>query len=420
MIARLAFRNVLRQRRRTALTALAIVASFALLLVMTGFADGAHEQMADIGVRMGLGDVVVQARGYRDDPSIDRTLDHPEAIEAAARDLGVPIDGVAPRLRVEGLTQAGGAGVGSSVWGVDPAVEGRLSKVGAPASIVSGAALDASDAAPRAGAPPPIVVGRAMATELGARVGDRVTVTLQPAKDAARDAPPMRTGTFVVKGIYATGVRDVDAHVVLVPLGVLQALTNVGDRVTSVAVLLQKTRLAPAAAAALAARLPGDDVLPWQKAAPELYAAIAIDEAGMYVMMAIVYVVVAAGILNTILLSVLERTRELGVMLALGTPPSRVVAIVMTESALLGVASIAVGLALGLAGNHWLATRGVALDTGHMEASGVLLPTHYYSDLAPEKVVWSAIVVFVIVLASALYPAIRASRLAPVEAMRHA
>lgn len=422
MVFRIALRSVLRQRRRTALTALAIVASFALLIVMTGFADGTHEQMADIGIRMGLGDVVVEPVGYRDDPTIDRTLSDASRVEEAARALGIPLDGVARRLRTDGLVQAGGAGLGAVVWGVDPAVEGQLSKIGAPDSIVQGAALDADDTSPPAGQPPPVVIGRDMATELGAHVGDRVTVTVQPAKRQNGETQSMRTGAFLVKGIYSTGVLDVDAHVVLVPIASLQRLTDVEGGVTMVAILLRETRRTPEATAALAARLSGsaDDVLPWQKAAPELYSAIVIDEGGMYVMMAILYIVVAAGILNTILLSVLERTRELGVLLALGTPPSRVVAIVMTESLILGVASIAVGLVIGLLGNHRLETHGIALDVGHMEASGVLLPSHFYSDLAPEKVVWSALVVLAIVLLSAVYPALRASRLNPVEAMHHA
>lgn len=421
MILRIAFRNVLRQRRRTALTVVAIVASFALLIVLTGISDGAHEQIAEIGVRMGLGDVVVYAPGYRADPTLDETLKDSDAVVAAANGLGIPLDGVAPRLRTDGLTQAGSSGVGTAVWGVDPAVEGHLSKVGAPDSIVSGAALDASDATPPPGRPPPIVIGKEMARELGAQIGDRVTVTIQPARGAAAQAPAMRTGAFLVKGIYASGVRDVDAHVVLVPLAVLQELAGVGHGVSMVAVLLRDTRRTPEAASLLAERLAstGVQVLPWQKAAPELYATIVLDEAGMYLMMIVVYVVVAFGILNTILISVLERTREFGVLLAVGATPLHVVRIVMTEAALLGVGSVVIGLLFGLAGNYYLTTHGVSLDVGTMEASGVLLPSHFYADLASDKVLVSGLLVFGLVVASALYPAIRAARLQPVEAMHH-
>ena len=107
-----------------------------MFLVLRGLGDGAHQQIAEIGVRMGLGDVVVYAKGYRDDPSLDHLVHDAEKVRATALALGDAVEGVAVRLQADGLTQAGATSVGSSVWGVDPASEGRLSKVGAPASIV--------------------------------------------------------------------------------------------------------------------------------------------------------------------------------------------------------------------------------------------------------------------------------------------
>lgn len=421
MVLRIALRNVVRQRRRSALTMLAIVLSFALLIVLTGIADGAHEQMAEIGVRMGLGDVVVYADGYREDPSLDRLVRDPDHVRAIAERLGADVEGVAPRLVTDGLTQAGSSAVGTSVWGVDPAVEGRLSKVGAPGSIVDGHSLDAGDVEPPIGRPPPIVLGRDLAENLGARVGDRVTVTIQPRTPSDGSAAPIRTGAFLVKGIYATGVRDVDAHVVLAPLSVIQALAGAGHGVTMVAVLLRQMKETPAVADGLARALAGSglEVLPWQKAAPELYATIALDEASMYLMMIVVYLVVGAGILNTILISVMQRTREFGVLLAVGAGPGSVIGIVLIEALFLGAASLAVGLAIGLAANHHFATAGLAFHVGQIEASGVLLPSRFYADLAPEKVVVSTLVVLALVVASALYPAARAARLQPVEAIRH-
>jgi ABC-type lipoprotein release transport system permease subunit len=422
MILRIALRNVVRQRRRSVLTMLAIVLSFALLIVLTGIADGAHEQMAEIGVRMGLGDVVVYADGYRDDPSLDRLVRDPDRVKTAAEVLGADTEGVALRLETDGLTQAGSSAVGTLVWGVDPAVEGRLSKVGAPASIIDGHPLDAGDVNPSPGWPPPIVLGRDLAENLGARVGDRVTVTIQPISPRDGSTPAMRTGAFLVKGIYATGVRDVDSHVILAPLSVIQALAGAGHGVTMVAILLRHVKETPAVADALARNLAGDglEVLPWQKAAPELYATIALDEASMYLMMIVVYIVVGAGILNTILMSVMQRTREFGVLLAVGAAPGYVVGIVLIEALVLGAASLAAGLAVGLAANHYFATSGLALKVGHVEASGVLLPSRFYADLGPEKVFVSTVVVLALVVASALYPAARAARLQPVEAIRHA
>jgi lipoprotein-releasing system permease protein len=416
-ILRLAFRNVLRQRRRSALTVVAIVLSLSMFLVLRGVGDGVHQQMAEIGVRMGLGDVVIYRKGYRRDPSLDHLVQGADKVRAVAAGLGGAVEGVAVRLRADGLTQAGGTSVGSSVWGVDPTTEGRLSKVGSPASIVDGAALDAGDAQPPANQLAPIVIGRAMAAELAAHVDDRVTVTLQPAGGGA-----MRSAAFRVKGIYATGVRDVDGGVVLIPLSVAQRLAGAPGAATMVAVLLRAIDESPRISAELTARLqrPDLEALPWQEAAPELYATIALDQGALYLMMVVVYIVVAAGILNTILLSVLERTRELGVLLALGAEPGRLVRLVLAEAAILGSVAVAVGTGLGLAAHHHLATAGVELPmTRGLEASGVLMPTHFYSRLTPETVAVNAVIVLVLVLLSALYPAWRAARLQPVEAIHH-
>jgi ABC-type lipoprotein release transport system permease subunit len=185
-----------------------------------------------------------------------------------------------------------------------------------------------------------------------------------------------------------------------------------------VAVLLRSIDRSPEIAHALAEKLPELEVLPWQQAAPELYATIALDQGALYLMMAVVYIVVAAGILNTILLSVLERTRELGVLLALGAEPGRLIRLILTEAALLGSVAVAVGLALGLALEHHFATAGLTLQMG-METSGVLVPSHFYSRLTPEVALWNAALVLVLVIVSALYPAWRAARLQPVEAIHH-
>jgi ABC-type antimicrobial peptide transport system permease subunit len=163
-------------------------------------------------------------------------------------------------------------------------------------------------------------------------------------------------------------------------------------------------------------------VLPWSRAAPDLYAAIVLDEGGLYLLMVIVFVVVAAGILNTILMSVMERTKEFGVFLALGATPRSLVQVVLAEATLLGVLSVGLGLALGFWGHHYFATEGLNFREvfgASYEASGILLPDKFYSILAPVQVIRSALVIVALVLIGAVYPAARAARLQPMEAIRH-
>lgn len=419
MLLRIALRNLLRQRRRTAILTVTIVLSFAVLIVFTGLADGAHQAMADIGVRMGLGHVVVYPAGYREDPSLDHLIENTGDIDAAIAALGADVAHVAPRIRADGLAQAGATSVAVTISGGDPAIESVVSHISSAKALVQGGAL-ATCGNRGAGELPPALIGQELAKSLAVHVGDRIALNVRP-----RGSKEMRLGAFEVCGVFSTGVREVDAFWVEISLDEAQRLTNAGHGVTMVALLLTNADAAERVADRLAATLHGHgvEVLPWQKAAPDLYAAISVDEGGMYVFMIIIFVVVAAGILNSLLMSVLERTREFGVLLALGAGPLQVVAVVLYEAIALGVASVGAGLALGLAGNHYLATHGLdykeLFGQNNLEASGILLPDKFYSVLAPDKVVWSTVVVLGLVILGAVYPAIHAARFQPTKAMHH-
>lgn len=418
MLLRIALRNLLRQRRRTLILLITIVLSFSLLLVFTGLADGGHQAMANIGVRMGLGHVVVYPAGYREDPGLDRLIEDRKEIEAAIKQLGSDVEYVAPRLRTDGLVQAGATSIGVTISGGDPAIEPRVSHISASSVLVEGESL-AARANRGAGELPPLLIGRELARNLHVQVGDRVALNVRP-----RGSKDMRLGAFEVSGIFATGMREVDSFWVEIPLDEAQRLTDAGSGVTMVALQLANIDAADRVAAKLATALRGHDVevLPWQKAAPELYAAIAVDEGGMYIFMIIIFVVVAAGILNAMLMSVLERTREFGVLLALGATPPQVTAIILYEAVALGIVSVAAGLAIGLGLNHYLATTGLdykALFGESMQSIGILLPDRFYSVLAPAKIVWSTAVVLGLVILGAAYPAIHAARFQPTKAMQH-
>ena len=418
MLLRIALRNLLRQRRRTAILMITIVFSFAMLLVFTGLADGAHQAMADIGVRMGLGHVVVYPAGYRDDPSLDRLIEDRSAIDAAIGKLGPGVAHVAPRLRTDGLVQAGATSIGVTISGGDPAIEPLVSHISSKSALVQGGSL-ATCSHGGAGELPPALLGEELAKSLAVHVGDRIALSVRP-----RASKEMRLGAFEVCGVFRTGVREVDSFWVEIPLEEAQHLANAGHGVTMLAVLLTNADAATSVAGRLATSLRGHpvEVLPWQKAAPDLYAAISVDESGMYVFMIIIFVVVAAGILNALLMSVLERTREFGVLLALGAAPLQVIAVVLYEAVALGIASVAAGLAVGLGINHYLATHGLdykELFGQNVQAGGILLPDKFFSVLAADKVVWSTVVVLGLVILGAAYPAIHAARFQPTKAMHH-
>lgn len=416
---RLAWRSFHRHRRRSAITAAAISLSLAMMIAFVGLGDDGHARMAELGIRMGAGHVLVQGQGYQQLQTLDHRVEQPAAVVAAARQLA-GVEAVVERVRANGLIVAGEVSAPVLVSGVDPALEPAVSDIASPDKRVSGDYLRPRSAMEFPNQPADIYLGAELAETLKVALGDRVVLTVSPV-DAARPT----SAAFFVRGTFRTGLDEMDGGYVEIPLGEAQRLLRLDDEVTQVAVLLDDLDRTEAAAAALRAKLAdreGLEVLSWQQALRELYEAIVLDDAGLYAMMAIIFVIVAIGIFNTVLMSVAERTREFGVMMAIGTSRLRLFRIIMAEALILAVASAVVGVAVGLGIHLLVAHYGIdvtALAGGDYEIAGIAFGGKIYSRLTPWVVIkWTLVVIGLVVL-SAAYPASRASRLEPVEAMHH-
>lgn len=423
LIARIAWRSFLRHKRRSLITASAISFGLALMLISVGMGKDVHDRMADMGIRLGAGHVLVQARGFQDEQTLDYTLAHPDEILAVARQLE-HVTVAVPRVRAGGLLSTGEASSAVVVAGVDPALEPRASLLAAPERRISGAYIRATGEHELVNEPADVYVGRTLAETLKLELGDRVVLTVSP-----RGGGRARSIALNVRGVFRSGIDELDGFYIEIPIDVAQDVYMLGDEVTQIAVLLDSLEATGPATAALRdelASVPGVEtleILPWQEALKELYEAILLDDGGNYVMMAVIFVIVAIGIFNTVLMSVIERTRELGVMMAIGTSQRSMFAMVMAEAAILAVVAALAGVLVGLGGHLYFATYGLDLTSLYgedMEMAGIVFEGRMYSQLSAAVVARWSLVVVGIVLVSALYPAFRATRLDPVEAMRHA
>lgn len=425
---RLAFRSFVRHRRRSAITVTATAFGLAMMLAFVGIADDGHARMADMGIRLGSGHVVVQGKGYQDEQTLVHRITDPAPILASARALP-HVEYALPRISASGLIKAAERSSAVFVSGVDPKLEPLANDLASDEARVAGDYLRPRSEMEFTSGPADIYIGTDLAESLGVSPGERVVLTVSPVGDS-RPA----SAAFVVRGIFKSGVRELDGGAVQIPLGEAQALLGLGDSVTQVGVLLSNERHTDATAASLVAAIStesllaeGDgavEVLSWKVALRELYEALVIDDMSLYLMMAIIFVIVGIGIFNTVLMSVAERTRELGVMMAVGTSRRRVFSIIFMESLVLAVVSAALGLAIGL-GIHALVAH-YGIDVGAIaggedyEFAGIAFSGRIYSTLTPWIVTKWTLVVMGIVMLSAAYPALRATRLEPVEAMRHA
>lgn len=416
LLPRLAFRNILRQARRSTLTAAAMVVGVGLLMMSRTLADGAHEQWIDAGVRLGTGHIAIQAPGYLDGRKLEDRLS-PEAVAAARAAVAAPAVAeqvviYAPRLAVSGLASSAATARPVQIVGVDPEREAAFSDF--DDRVVDGRYLRSDD---RLSA----YVGVRLAEALDLEIGSRLVLT-------AQDADGEITGQLArIVGLFRTGMPEVDGGLVQIPLSTARSWLGVGDGATTVAVLLESSRevrqtrrrldaivQAEAAGRSIAVRT-------WQETMPELEAGLKIDDFGDYVFHTILLALVALAIVNTVLMSVLYRTREFGVLQSLGLTPSATAVLVFTEGLMLTALSGVIGVALGLFVTWFFWRDGLDLSflwDQDITVSGVVVDP----VLVPEFGLWHVVIGLGVILAigmlASIYPAYRATRIQVAEAMK--
>jgi ABC-type lipoprotein release transport system permease subunit len=403
IVLRLAWRNLWRHARRTWLTIGAMVFSNTLLVFMISFQFSMYELMIDNSLRVFTGHMQVQAPGYNDDQKMRQVV---PGVQDLAEQLRNDLDSntIAARGWAFGLASSEARSYGVGIYGVEPEFEGRVSNV--PGLIEEGRFLEEIDAME-------IVIGAVLARNLRVGVGDELTL-LGSGLDGSFAAV-----VVVVVGIFESGVKEVDRNIAEMPLGTFQDVFYMNG--SGHQVVLQAPTLddAPVLQRQVAAGLPGDlVVLDWTVLQPGLKQAIQADMSSAFFMYGILVILVAFSVLNTQLMSVLERTHEFGVVMALGMKPGRLGRLVMLETALMGLLGFLLGSAAGALLTYWLSVNGLSYPGMEEMAANFNLPGRVYPQVSLTKTVFGPAVVFLFTLLAAVYPAWRLRRLHPVEAMR--
>ncbi len=406
MFVRLALRNVRRNARRSAITVLAITVGMATLLFLWAFIDGVNEQMIDNSTRYLAGHLQVHRAGYHDEQTLDLTLADGAAVAGQVKALAGEGAAVSRRLEGSALASVGDKSRGIAVLGIDPAAERQVTTL--DRTIQEGRFLDPQD---RAG----VVVGARIAEALGARVGGELVLVTQAADGSVGAA------RYEVRGIFRTRMDMFDGSYVLMTLPAAQDLYVTGDAVTSVVARLADRGDAGAVQARLREALgAGHEVLDWAQLLPAVRQSVSFHEVTGYVLLLVLFVVVAVGITNTVLMAVMERTREFGVMMALGTSHGQVMRLVFYEACALGLGGLVLGAVAGLSIVGYYASVGMNFDQ-YVRAMETMqgLSSVIYPLPRLDRSLLIAGVVFGIGILAALYPAWRVSRLSPITAIRN-
>ena len=402
VIVRIALRNVLRQKQRSALTALMMAGGFVLCSISLGTSYGTYSRLIDTFTRNFTGHVQIHKKGYLEGPSLYNTLRDGEAL--GARIAALPaVESWTPRVYSPVLVFLGQKTAGARLVGVHPLREGRTSRL--KEKVREGRFVAAEPARE-------VVIGEGLAQILRAQPGDEIALIAQGADGS------FANDLFEVVGLMGEGAGADARTGCYVHIRAAQDFLALDRRLHEIAVVLEDQAQAREAAARLAAAL--DDrtleVAPWQVVERGFYQAMQADVKGMWVSFLIIMLIVAVGVLNTVLMAILERTRELGVLRALGTRPLKIFQLVVLETAFLAVLSVAAGAVLSLACNYLLSIYGIPMpapvDYGGMEFSRI------WSSISPGTLWIPAAVTLGTAVGVSALPALRAARIAPVEALR--
>lgn len=402
--ARLAWRNLWRHGRRTWLTVGAMIFCNALLVFLISFQFGTYSLMIDSSLSVLTGHLQVQQKQYNNEQRMRYSI--PNGISLATELRGKSgIDAMAARGITFALASSEDRSFGIQVMGVQPEFEPRVSTI--PGLVKTGRYLKDNNS-------DEIVVGSVLARNLKIEVGEEITL-LGSGRDGSFAA-----GIATVVGIIDSGMSDLDRSIAQVPLGYFQEVFSMEEQVHAIVANVQRLNTVAEAKAQLSGLIASPDlvVMDWNELQPGLKQAIQADLFSAVIMYAVLIVLVAFSVLNTQLMSVLERTREFGVMMALGLRPGGLARLVFLETAVMSLLGLGLGCLLGTAISLYFQANGVYIPGMEDAMDKYNLPGVLYPQVSAISVLIGPGIVFIGCMLAAVYPALRLHTLQPVAAMR--
>jgi putative ABC transport system permease protein len=396
---RMAWRDLGRNRRRSFLSALAVGLGLALLLFLASFIQGEMKASIDTSIRLQTGHLQVRADSYDEVKTSLKwadLIDNPQAI--ADQIAALPqVEVASPRLYATGIVSVGDETAGVRVIGIDPA-----SAASQPykEKMAGGDFLSADD---REG----LLLGQALADKLDLKVGDTVNLSVNTSNgDVANQ-------NFILRGIFNTDTYAFDSANILLPLAKAQAISGAENHASTIYVLLKDMNQVDAVAPALQSSTL--KVLTWKDMNELLLQIEQLANSYMVFFYLIVLGISATVVVNTLIMSVFERTREIGILTAIGMRSRRIMGMFLAESSLLAVGGIIMGLILGVIFATVLGV--VGFPVGQMKITGFMLSNRIYPVLTFKDSFNLSLMALVITLLAGIYPAWFASHLEPVEAL---
>jgi len=410
---KLGWRNLLLHPLRTGLTTAALALGIAALIFLSAMNDGWMQQIRTNFALTLTGHIQIHAAGFEQSRKLAERIDNPAPVMQALHGLA-GIHSVTRRLRISGLASAAGANAGALVYGIEPSAEKRLSRI---ASFVRMGRwlLDEDDHA--------VVLGDGLADRLQVAMGDKVVLM------AALDNGDIASEVFRVRGLLHSGVLDIDNLTAVVPLARAQQWLDMGSGVTDIVVRASNFESVDGLASRLKQRLIGEsgteastkqplEVLTWNEIDPMAQQWSEFADAYSWIVLAVVILVVLAEVLNTMLMSMHERTREFGLMGALGVRSGQMFFMVLWETVILVLLGSVLGFVLGGWAVWHYGQVGIDLSQFATAFSFMYMSPIVHPMLKVGSLIQILVAASLGALVAGLFPAWKAARLDPAAAMR--
>jgi ABC-type lipoprotein release transport system permease subunit len=403
---RLAWRNIWRHRRRTIIIVVALSLSLAFMMFYDGLMDGFNQAIYGNAIRVLGGNIQIHAAGYREKVDTNPLLplaNDSAVVKAALADPKVVA--AVRRIITGGLATNHEGAFPMTIIGIEPEAEAPVSLIAA--HIADGRYLTANDG-------DSVLVGKGLANVMQLKIGDRITLV---GSDIHKQN---RQRSMTVIGIYDIGLPANEKNTLYISLGEAQSLYGLTGQSTEVDVMLKKTGQENAVVASLAPALPGYEVESWEKNFPELEEHMKLEGAIMNVFSVIINVIAGIGILNLLLMAIYERTREIGLLGAMGLKPREIALLFILEGTMIGLVGVVSGVFLGLALNGSFGV--VGMDYSQFSSVSeymALISGKVYPTLGLGNLFNRALTVVVIATLAAWIPASEAARREPAEALHY-
>lgn len=403
---KLGWRNLFRNKRRTIIEISSIAGSVLLGIWWNNLAVGTYEKMIDDGVRMGSGHIGIYHREYLELRKTEQIIAVDDLVAELERDPDVAA--VYPRLMVPGLLRSSRDSRPTAILGIDFAREQGSNPLLDPKRIVEGSLPEK---------PREAVIGKVLAQELGLSLGKKFVFMAQ-----GSDGDIVST-LLRVSGIIESHVREIDNATVLIDREHLGEIIGYTSSAHEIGIILHNNRLIKRAfprIERIVNHYENARPFTWEEAMPELSSAVRLDHAGLQVMVVLLYLIVGIGTVNTILMSVIERTREFGVFRAIGLNSTGIRKMVMSEALVLAFAGVTVGLIVGSLLSTYTAVYGIDFSRFMSEQGfgGTIFEPIMYGGWDIRGMIYLSGGMIVVALIASLYPTYWVMKIRPSDAMR--